>query len=380
MYDDKPLIFEADIIVEEETAYLRELASSFINLPEEQDRQIDLMYFTAIYVSSGENLNNAFFEQQELVLAENTIINKALDIEHKEKDIVGHLYDRVFIDEKGNKLDLDGLKEMEEVQLKDTNMHVAIAGIIYKNRFPEIAKEVADGKWKVSMETYFKDFDIKIGDLVLTRKEAESVGYKDVSSVIGKEGKVFKSGKEIASGTISRVLRGLNFSGCGLVENPANPPSVILEVAGYTPNSEEGSSGKDNKDVVEIDISNMDNNVTSKKIDTNVIDSENSKFQNYSDPDSIYNPSGVGVCVYYKKRVLSKEGKITNENWCHKFDTGCTAFSRTAVDEDCLLRQVDKEVSNYVKKSISKKNIDKELSALEDVLKIREKKGGSANG
>lgn len=369
MYNDKPLVFEADITVEEETAYLRERASSFINLPEEQDRQMDLMYFTAIYVSSGENLNNAFFEQQELVMAENTIINKALDIEHKEKDIVGHLYDKVFIDEKGNKLDIDGLKAMEADKLKDTNMHVAIAGIIYKNRFPEIAKEVADGKWKVSMETYFKDFDIKIGDLVLTRKEAESVGYKDVSSVIGKEGKVFKSGKEIASGTISRVLRGLNFSGCGLVENPANPPSVILEVAGHKPNSEEDSGDVNHKSVIEIDLSNIDNNVTSKKADTNTIDSEKSKFQNYSDPSTVYGPSGVGDCVYYKKRVVSKEGEIINEDWCNKFDTGCTAFSRTAVDEDCLLRQVDKEVSEYVKKSIFKRNIDRELSALEKVLK-----------
>lgn len=370
MYDYEPLVIQADIKVEKETAYLKEMAASFLSLPEEQYRQMDLMYFTAIYVSSGENLNNAFFEQSELVMAEGSIVNKALDIEHKEKDIVGHLYDRVFIDSAGNKLDLGDLKSKSQSELKDLDIHVAIAGIIYKDRFPEIAKEVADGKWKVSMETYFKDFDIKIGDIVLTRQEAESIGYKDISSLLGKKGRIIKSGVEIASGIISRVLRDLHFSGCGLVENPANPPSVILEVAGHKKQEQTKSNTNESNEVISIDISS--NNVTSKKTETYDLDKNvgsSGGFQNYSDPSPIYNPSGVGDCVYYKKRVLSKEGVLLNENWCSKFETGCTSFSRTAVDVDCLLIQVDKEISKYIKKRIISKEVDVELSALEKVLK-----------
>jgi hypothetical protein len=377
MYEYEPLILEADIKVEKETAYLREKASSFINLPEEKDRQVDLMYFTAIYVSSGENLNAAYFDQEELVKAEHTIVHKALDIEHNELDIVGHLYDRVYIDDQGNKLDLNELKVKEYSELKDMNIHVAIAGIIYKHRFPTIAQEVADNKWKVSMETYYKDFDIKIGDLILTRQEAESVGYTEFSNMSGKHGIVTKDGKEIASGSISKVLRSLNFSGCGLVKNPANPPSVILEVANHSsketsdknkPNTNYTPSNND--EVINIDLTNLDNNVTSEVIGDGKGDcKKEDKLQDYTKKSKGSSPSDVGDCVYYKHKVFSKEGDLIKENWCSKFDTTCTSFSRTAVDENCLLRQIDKEVSTYVKKNFFKKSIDKELAALERVLR-----------
>lgn len=361
MDDERRLVLEAEIKIEEETAYLRERAASFIKIPDKEERQVDLMYFTAIYVSSGANLNNAYFQPVELIMAENTIVNKALDVEHKEKEVVGHLYDKVYIDSQGNKLSVNDLKNLSENDINEKDLHIAIAGIIYKHRFPEIAQEVAEGKWKVSMEVYYEDFDIKIGDTIITRKEAESVGFEDVSKVIGKKGKLIKSGTEIAEGTIDRVLRGLKFTGCGLVENPANPPSVILEVAGcdmnnLTSNDNNASKNNDNNnDEIIIDLKDHDNKVTS-----NDSGGTSSGQNNYSDDP--------GLCVYYKKRVTSKTGEIIHENWCTKFDTECTSFSRTVDDPECLLNKISEEVSTYVKKSLIYRRIDKELSALEAVL------------
>lgn len=358
MFEKEPLILEADIKVEEETAYLKERASSIINLPEQDDRQIDLMYFSAIYVSSGENLNHAYFMPTELVMAENTIVNKALDVEHKEKEIVGHLYDRVYIDEKGNKISLDDLKEFSKEDLDKANIHIAVAGIIYKARFPEVAKEVAEGKWKISMESYFEDFDLKVGDLIITRKEAESVGFTDISSVIGKKGKVTRGGKEVAEGTISRVLRNIKFSGCGLVENPANPPSVILEVACHDTDNKLSSNNSENVDKNEnIFIELEKNNVTSSSVDN-----EFHEESEMSDMDSI------GTCVYYKKRVVGQDGGIIHENWCSKFDTECTSFTRAVDDPDCLLRKVDTQAASYLKKTLASKRFEEKLKALNKVL------------
>jgi hypothetical protein len=79
---------EADIKIEKETSILKEKASKVIDLPEGEDKQPDLQYFSAVFVSSGENLNHAYFMPSELVLAENTIVNKALDIEHQESQII----------------------------------------------------------------------------------------------------------------------------------------------------------------------------------------------------------------------------------------------------------------------------------------------------
>ena len=53
----KPVLLEADIELLEETAARREKAGTVIDLPQGKDKQPDLLYFSAIFVSSGENLN-----------------------------------------------------------------------------------------------------------------------------------------------------------------------------------------------------------------------------------------------------------------------------------------------------------------------------------
>lgn len=354
---NKPLYLEATIKVDEETKSLRERASTVIDLPKEGEKQIDLMYLTAVFVSSGENLNHAFFEPSEMLKAEGTIVNKALDIEHKEKEIIGHLYDRVFIDESGSVMNMEDLKALSRDELDKLNLHVAIAGIIYKNRFPSVAEEVAAGKWKVSMEAYYRDFDLKIGDLKLTRKEAELMGLgTDFGSVIGKIGKVYSKGKEIASGAIARILRDITFSGCGIVENPANPPSVILEVAEHNNKKQEVS------DVIILDMDkiNNSNKLTSSSIGDSCLELS-------SDPAIVHNDL-VGICVNYKKRVEDKEGKVVNTDWCSKFDTKCTAPSREATDVNCLRNKVSNSVASIVKAKLNSKKIDVLLSDLKNAI------------
>ena len=250
---------EANIDIQEETADLKKAVASIIDLPGDGEKQPDLLYFSAIFVSSGANLNGAHFLPSELVKAEGTIVSKALDVEHKEDEIVGHIYDKAFIDHDGKKLNVRELSTVEEANLNTQNMHVVIAGVIYKNRFPNIAKEVSDKKWCVSMECYYSNYDVKIGDLVMTRKDAEAMGLANDDRMFAKLAKVIKEGKEIAEGKIERILRGICFSGCGVVKNPANPPSVILETANQKPES---------KEIIILDYDKLEkNNLTSVTIE-----------------------------------------------------------------------------------------------------------------
>ena len=258
---------EADIRLEEETEDLKKAVAAAIELPRNEAKQPDLQYFSAIFVSAGTNLNGAHFLPSELVKAEDTIVSKALDVEHKEEEIIGHIYDRVFISDDNQKLDLVELSKKEDASLDSENndMHVVIAGVIYKNRFPNLAKEVSEGKWKVSMECYFANYDVKIGDLILTRREAESMGLAYDDRLFGKLAKIVKKGKEIAEGKLERVLRDIVFSGCGVVKNPANPPSVILETA-----NEKGSN-TDAKEVIVLDYDLLEeaNKLTSSRVEGN---------------------------------------------------------------------------------------------------------------
>jgi hypothetical protein len=344
--EGKPLYLEAEIKLHKETAARKEKASKIIELPPEHAKQPDLLYFSAIFVSSGENLNHAHFMGSELVAAEGTIVNKALDVEHSEEDIVGHIYERAFMSKDGEPLDIRELASKETASLDNEEMHIAIAGIIYKTRFPNIAKEVADNGWKVSMECYYQSYDVKIGDLILDPKEAEALGLAvSDDKLLGRMAKVLKNGKAIAEGAISRVLRGICFSGCGIVKNPANPPSVIMETA-----NEKETEELEDDSVIILDYDNVkqeqSNNLTSDKVDDTVI-TEEARNGLMDDQE--------GICVHYKRRVEDKHGKILNNDWCAAFHATCTAFGRSTSDPDCLRNQNIRRFANVaIKRRMAK--------------------------
>ena len=340
MEDTKPYILEAEIVIQKETASLKEKASKVIELPEGNKKQPDLLYFSAIFVSSGENLNHAYFLGSELVAAENTIINKALDVEHNEEEIIGHIYERAYINKDGKALSLSELSSMETASQDNQEMHIAIAGIIYKSRFPYIAQEVADSKWKVSMECFFQNYDVKIGDLILDRKEAEVLGLAvQNESMLGRMAKVIKDKKEIANGKITRVLRNICFSGCGIVKNPANPPSVILETAKEKSKSEVTDENSEEIIILDYDKLNVNNNVTSDRL-------EDTKLEEVA-RDGMLDDS-TGICVNYKRRTYDKAGEITGNDWCSAFSAECSSFSRDTTDPDCLRNQ---NICNFAKAS-----------------------------
>ena len=363
---------EADIRLEEETEDLQKAVAAVIELPRNENKQPDLQYFSAIFVSAGTNLNGAHFLPSELVKAEDTIVSKALDVEHKEEDIIGHIYDRAFITDDNEKLDLVELANQEDASLdsENKNMHVVIAGVIYKNRFPNLAKEVSSGDWKVSMECYFTNYDVKVGNLILTRREAEAMGLASDDSLFGKMAKVLKKGKEIAEGRLERVLRDIVFSGCGIVKNPANPPSVILETAS------EKDVKTDPKEVIMLDYDMLDE---SNKLTSNKVEGDNSVITDPSDTEAAelqYNDT-TGICVNYKRRIFAEEpqgpnSEVVNENWCTLYDQACTSFSRDTTDPECLRRQLGKVAKQYAKKLMkTKEESDKRVELtdkLNDVL------------
>jgi len=325
-----PIKLEADIQFVECTEELQQEVASIVKFPE--NKTPDMLFFSGIFVSSGGNLNHAFFLPSELVKAHNTIDNKALDIEHEETDIVGHIYSSAFIDRSGQKLEIGNLQNKEDAELNNIEMDVMIAGILYKSRFPELAKEVQDNKWKLSMETYFQDYDIKIGNVILSKKEAEALGIAS-DNVLGRVARVLRKGKEIAKGEIDRVLRELMFSGCGLVKNPANPRSVILETA-KKKEVEEGEI------VVELEPTNDAEN-KEKAIDfTSPV-----SVQGGPNAYDIRTQTSPGICVDYKRRVIDAtfegpDAKILHEDWCALYDTGCTSPSRGADHPECIRREI----------------------------------------
>ncbi len=336
----KPFILEAEIQLEEGTDELKKEVASIVKFPE--NKTPDMLFFSGIFVSSGENLNKAFFMPSELVKARSSINNKALDIEHDETDIVGHIYSSAFIGRDGKELNLAELASLNESEIDKMDMDVMIAGILYKSRFPELAEEVKNGKWKLSMETYFQNYDVKIGDLIMSKKEAEALGLAS-DDILGRVARILKKGKEIAKGEIARVLRDLMFSGCGLVKNPANPRSVILETAKVKKEGEEIVIELD----PEMDKEDAEAIVTSPAATTDGPGAYDTRTQ-----------TSPGICVNYKRRVVDAtfegpDAKVLHEDWCTLYDTGCTSPSRGADHPECLRNKVVAITKNYTQHKLN---------------------------
>ena len=213
------------------------------------DSQPDLLYFKAIYLSEGANKNGAVFHREELLPALGSVYNKAMDMEHEEDGIVGHIYAASFADQSGNILTED------EAKVSDGKIDIVIAGIVYRDRFPALAEQIEKGDWFVSMETYYKDFYITVGEeLRLDRDHPDIDMFIDY---VGQKVTVSKDGNELANDYVYRHMIGLHFCGGGFVDKPANPTSVIFETA----------SNKNSNVFIELDSGgkkNVDNDVVIK--------------------------------------------------------------------------------------------------------------------
>jgi hypothetical protein len=356
---------EAELTQVKETVALKQEVAAVVQLPDVKNRQPDLSYFSSIFVSTGTNLNNAHFLPSELVMAEGTVVGKAVDVEHIEDQIIGHIYSSVFTDKEGNALNIAELKNQELSSLESQDMHVEIASVIYKTRFPEIAEELSDNKWKVSMEAYYRDYDIMVGSTILTRNEAMSLGFDVANDAdYGKKAKIVKAGEVVDEGKLSRVLRGICFSGVGIVKNPANPASIVLEAT-----ASKEAANVDDDGVIVLDYDSIEKSTTNNVTINNTGSKVTKKSKTAAD---LQYDDTVGVCVNYHRELLdsivkTQDTKVLNTEWCSKFDTTCPVSGDTT-NPECLIRTIIVDIRYMVESTLNDLSKDSKVSALTDEL------------
>jgi len=358
----------APIIVDDSISQQAQEKAAVLAFPDE--KQNDLQYIRSILVSAGTNKNGAHFMPSEMLKAHNTVVNKAIDIEHDEEKVIGHIYECAFLQKDGEQFDPNQIiAEAEEAgtNLDELDIDIVVAGVIHKLRFPELADEISNGDWKVSMECYFKDFDIKIGDTIITRQEATALGY-DPAELVGNFVKITANNKELGVHSAARVLRGITFSGMGIVKNPANPHSIILETADVKEQKEKNTAVIDleqiealrNKEVAEeegkpetvtveaagsqfyIEVDEETGGI--KRIFSTEENSENAARWS---GNGIRGPGSMTswpdeVCKSFKKRVTrynaldQSEGQVLHEHWCALFEEPCPVIGASAKAPECL--------------------------------------------
>jgi hypothetical protein len=89
----------------------------------------------------------------------------------------------------------------------------------------KIIAEIEDGKWFVSMECLFPNFDYALSN----ENETRIIARSEASAFLTKHLRAYGGDGKYEDYRVGRLLRNLSFSGKGLVSKPANPRSIILE-------------------------------------------------------------------------------------------------------------------------------------------------------
>jgi hypothetical protein len=175
-------------------------------------------------VSTGWNKNDDVFDLEETWGAKDTPVDKQFNFGHDESDIIGHITGSIVLDEDGN--------EVQNISNID-KFDIATSAVLYnswttpelRDRMENLIAEIEEGKWFVSMECLFNNFDYA---LITPEGEKKVVSRDEASAFLTKHLRAYGGTGKYEGYAIGRLLRNIAFSGKGLVSNPANPRSVIL--------------------------------------------------------------------------------------------------------------------------------------------------------
>lgn len=200
----------------------------------------DLFHLDAVLASVGWNENDDVFDKYETWNAKSTPEDKQFNYMHNEKDIIGHITKAYMLDLQGNRID-----DIDDPSQLPDDFNVIMGSVLYrswsdeelrkrmdsiietieKSEAESYAKEKEDDAWYVSMECLFPSFDYQLID---KNNRSEIVRRGESSAFLTKHLRAYGGSGKYNEYKIGRVLRDFSFSGVGLVKNPANTKSVIL--------------------------------------------------------------------------------------------------------------------------------------------------------
>lgn len=214
-----------------------------------------LHYLKTILVTAGVlNKNDDYFDRTETWAARHSPKDTPFNLNHECEQIIGHIIGSNAIDDSGNEIPEDSTTDNLPAKF-----HIAASTVLYKlwskpefqEKMDLILAEIEKGdKWFVSMECYFRGFDYAM----ISGDKVEVIARNEKTAFLTKHLRAYGGTGSYQNKKLGRVLRNIVFSGKGLVEQPANPESVILaSVAGLGYTTSMGNIEKGESKVNEIE-------------------------------------------------------------------------------------------------------------------------------
>jgi hypothetical protein len=189
----------------------------------------DLFFFDSVLVSTGWNNNDDVFLPAELWQAKATPVNKKINFMHDETDIIGHMINVRAVDRSGELIPFS--TNIDEIPIA---FDLVSGGLLYKiwdnpdlqARMDKLIAGIDSDEWYVSMECLFPHFDYAI---ITPDGQHKVIARNEESSYLTKHLRLYGGKGVYQDHKIGRALRNMCFSGKGIVDNPANPRSIILK-------------------------------------------------------------------------------------------------------------------------------------------------------
>jgi uncharacterized coiled-coil protein SlyX len=218
---------ESEILIDSDMAHpnKEEIEKTLAGYGFSNPDQIDLFYLNSVLVSTGWNKNDDVFDASEAWAARDTPVDKQFNYMHDESDIIGHITGSMVVDSNGNKIDSEEPPNQFDI-ITSAVLYKSWSNPELRERMSQLISEIEDGKWAVSMECLFSDFDYSV---VSPDGGMKVVARNETSAFLTKHLRVYGGKGEYEGYKVGRLLRNISFSGKGLVNKPANPRSIILK-------------------------------------------------------------------------------------------------------------------------------------------------------
>lgn len=188
----------------------------------------DLYFTKSILVTTNWNKNTDVFDRSETWAARHTPTHKPTNIEHEEKQLIGHITNCFA-------MNLDGIiiPDNSLVDELPDIYHLVNGAVIYRGWKDDklstmantLIEEIEAGKKYVSMECYFTNFSYALLD---SDGHSHIVARDENSAWLTKHLRAYGGDGEYDGYKIGRLLRNITFSGKAYVNAPANPDSIIF--------------------------------------------------------------------------------------------------------------------------------------------------------
>jgi len=332
---------------EKEKAKLIALESATEESAAENKDQFDLYYLNSVLVSTGWNKNDDIFDVEETWSARNTPEDKQFNFMHDETDIIGHITGNFVVDAAGQKIhEIVGVKNLPE------QFDIITSAVLYNSwsdpelteRMAKIISEIEEDKWFVSMECLFAGFDYGV---ITPDGKHKTIARSEESSFLTKYLRSYGGTGEYEGHQLGRLLRSIAFSGKGLVSNPANPKSVIIN---------DTSLFKKNNEIYSITRSNIRENFNMANEDIQLLQKQNDELkaaldQAKSDEEALRSEISRKKDEEVRAKVDAFEASILKRDEAIvKLQEGATAFEVRIQEIEELLAKKDEELTEATSK------------------------------